>query len=620
MQREINIKKLSNYLNISKDFTIKTLQELCNEKKIIGIFDLKRDLFIIFMENEINGIISRLNKIRFLKSDLPQLISELFPNIQLSETQCEKLLNLLVNQGSLKGFFIKDEFISMNYLLEFLLQLFWNEGKITISDVARELKIPKEKIMEPLIQLQRFNKIQGFFIRNNEEFISSNYIKMEILNLIDNVPGITPTIIANKLGLEESFIEKVFDDLVYDGSIIMRQSISGEEIEYITRTKIREEIIKSISLIHRIPISEMAQKLRIPYQIISDIFNQLISQGKINGYIDSYTGDFIAETSSIEVEPSSISPADAILIIENLSVQGKGKLILNNVSVSLEHKGILGIIGESGTGKSTFLKAIIGEMDKISGNVLIAGYPSTDPEVHNIIGYVPQDLSKIYPHFTCSENMEHFGRQYGLSKKEIKQRSEKIFQDLKILNLKNERVKNLSGGERRRASIAIAMIHHPKILFLDEPTSGLDPVLRKELWNMLVNLNEEYGTSLVVVTHYPEEGQYCSKICMFMKNKGIVAVGNPRKLIRSLPGAGRVIILELKKPISKLKDRLIQNKGVEYILEERKNERFRIFSTKSMRTIVKEITSIIKMTDIQKISQGEANLTDFFRIKLLSEK
>ena len=214
--------------------------------------------------------------------------------------------------------------------------------------------------------------------------------------------------------------------------------------------------------------------------------------------------------------------------------------------------------------------------------------------------------------------MEHFGKQYGLSTKEIKQRSEKIFSDLKILELKDTPVKNLSGGQRRRASIAIAMIHHPKILFLDEPTSGLDPVLRKELWNMLSNLNEEYGTSLVVVTHYPEEGEFCSKICMFAKERGIVAIGNPKKLIKSLPGAGRIIILELKKPFPKISEILSKSKGIEYILEERKSEKFRIFSNEPMRAIVQEITSNIKMTDIQNISQGEANMTDFFRIKLLS--
>jgi ABC-type multidrug transport system ATPase subunit len=193
-----------------------------------------------------------------------------------------------------------------------------------------------------------------------------------------------------------------------------------------------------------------------------------------------------------------------------------------------------------------------------------------------------------------------------------------FFLTIKISDLKDTVVKNLSGGQRRRASIAIAMIHQPKILFLDEPTSGLDPVLRKELWNMLSNLNEEYGTSLVVVTHYPEEGEFCSKICMFAKDKGILAVGNPKKLIKSLPGAGRVIILELKKPFSKISELLSRQKGFEYLLEERKNEKFRIFSNEPMRTIVQEITSHIKMTDIQNISQGEANLTDFFRIKLLS--
>jgi len=618
MQREVKLKSLANYLNISQESLVKILQEMCDEKRIIIIFDDKNNSFLFFTEKEVEGISSRLNVLKFTNSDVPKIISEIIPEISITESQCNVLLELLRKQNFIKGFQTKECFVSLNYLLDFLLQLFWNEGKIPIKNMAKTIKVSENCITEALTHLQSSNKIQGFYIKNNEEFISNNLIKVEILKMNDEVPGITIPLIANKLGLEESFIEKVFDELIYDGSLIMRQSISETEVEYVTKNKIREEITRSLSTIHKISLNDIAQRLRIQYQIIYDIFNQLISLGKIKGYIDSYTGEFVAETSALEAEQPLESPSDAILVIENLTVQVKEKTILENVSAALEHKGILGIIGESGTGKSTFLKATIGQMEIKSGNILIAGYSPHDSEISNIIGYVPQDLSKIYPNFTCLENMEHFGKQYGLSTKEIKQRSDKIFSDLKILDLKDTPVKNLSGGQRRRASIAIAMIHHPKILFLDEPTSGLDPVLRKELWNMLSNLNEEYGTSLVVVTHYPEEGEFCSKICMFAKERGIVAIGNPKRLIKSLPGAGRVILLELKKPFPKISEILSKSKGIEYILEERKSEKFRLFSNEPMRSIVQEITSNIKMTDIQNISQGEANLTDFFRIKLLS--
>ena len=618
MQREINIKSLSNYLNVSQDSLMEILQELSNEKKVIIIFENKNNSFVFFTEKEIEGISSRLNVLKFSSSDLPAIISEIIPEIHLTESQCTTLLQLLLKANLIKGFQTKECFVSLNYLLEFLLQLFWNEGKISIKSIAKTLKVTENCITESLAHLQSSNKIQGFYIKNNEEFIGNNVVKVEILKMIEEVPGITIPLIANKLGLEESMIEKIFDEIIYDGSLLMRQSIAGNEIEYVTKNRVREEIIRSLSTIHKISLNEIAERLRIQYQIIHDIFTQLLALGKIKGYIDSYTGEFIVETSTLEAEPSLETPSDAFLIIENLTVQAREKTILENVSIALERKGILGILGESGTGKSTFLKAIIGQIEIKCGNILIASHSPHDPEIPNIIGYVPQDLSKIYPNFTCLENMEHFGKQYGLSTKEIKQRSEKIFADLKISDLKDTVVKNLSGGQRRRASIAIAMIHQPKILFLDEPTSGLDPVLRKDLWNMLSNLNEEYGTSLVVVTHYPEEGEFCSKICMFAKDKGIVAVGNPKKLIKSLPGAGRVIILELKKPFSKISELLSRQKGFEYLLEERKNEKFRIFSNEPMRTIVQEITLHIKMTDIQNISQGEANLTDFFRIKLLS--
>ena len=140
MEREINIKRLSTYLNVSKEVVIKNIQELCDAKRITGFFEQKNENFIYFTQKEIEGVSSRLNKIRFSKSSLPQLISEMFRDINLNEAQSNELLNSLIGQDVLKGFITKDEFISLNYLLEFLLQIFWNEGKISILDIADELK------------------------------------------------------------------------------------------------------------------------------------------------------------------------------------------------------------------------------------------------------------------------------------------------------------------------------------------------------------------------------------------------------------------------------------------------------------------------------------------------
>ncbi|MDD1776684.1 MAG: hypothetical protein LUQ65_00840, partial [Candidatus Helarchaeota archaeon] len=177
MQREINVKSLATYLNVTQNSLMEILQELSNEKKIIVIFENKNSSFLFFTEKEIEGISSRLNVLKFSSSDLPAIISEIIPEIQLTESHCNTLLQLLLKANLIKGFQTKECFVSLNYLLEFLLQLFWNEGKISIKGMAKSIKVAENCIIESLAHLQSSNKIQGFYIKNNEEFISNNLVK-----------------------------------------------------------------------------------------------------------------------------------------------------------------------------------------------------------------------------------------------------------------------------------------------------------------------------------------------------------------------------------------------------------------------------------------------------------
>ncbi len=127
MQREINIKNLSNYLNVSQNSLMEILQELSNEKKVMIIFE-KNNSFLYFTEKEIEGISSRLNVLKFSSSDLPTIISEIIPEIHLTESHCTTLLQLLLKANLIKGFQTKECFVSLNYLLEFLLRFLWTLG------------------------------------------------------------------------------------------------------------------------------------------------------------------------------------------------------------------------------------------------------------------------------------------------------------------------------------------------------------------------------------------------------------------------------------------------------------------------------------------------------------
>ncbi|MBY8987023.1 MAG: ATP-binding cassette domain-containing protein, partial [Candidatus Lokiarchaeota archaeon] len=265
---------------------------------------------------------------------------------------------------------------------------------------------------------------------------------------------------------------------------------------------------------------------------------------------------------------------------ENFSVFAGGKLIVDSVSIKVDHGQILGILGESGAGKSTFIKGLLG-MRKITGFCQIFGLninKRTSKKIRPMYGYVPQDLGKIYHNFTVLDNLLSFGNQYGLSEREIISRSRRLLRNLEIEDKMNELVRNLSGGEKRRVSIAIGLIHSPIFLILDEPTSGLDPIIRENLWLALTKINEQFGTTLIVITHYPEESRFCNRVAIFGRNRGVIDFGKPKGLLAQLPGKGRSIELCFRDIEENVIQRLEAIEGIESVLENKVGTDYSLFT------------------------------------------
>jgi ABC-2 type transport system ATP-binding protein len=310
--------------------------------------------------------------------------------------------------------------------------------------------------------------------------------------------------------------------------------------------------------------------------------------------------------------------------VKGLTIKAGKNVILEDVNMTLQHGEVLGVVGESGAGKSTFVKSILGTKGS-SGEIFLYGFNirKEKKRLKPLIGYVPQDLSKIYENFTVMGNLLHFGKQYGLEEKEIIQRGRIILQDLGIFDKRDSLVSELSGGQRRRASIAIGMIHQPTLFILDEPTSGLDPIVREQLWISLLNLAELHNTTLVVITHYPEESKFCTKIAIFGRKRGLIDFGPPLELINNLPGAGRALDITVKESIEHLTVELLpllkKISQIEFVLEEKKGSRYRVFSNLPVNTLRDALIRALGTTLIE-IKQSEATLIDYFRIKSLEVK
>ncbi|MHA1397851.1 MAG: ABC transporter ATP-binding protein, partial [Candidatus Heimdallarchaeaceae archaeon] len=201
-------------------------------------------------------------------------------------------------------------------------------------------------------------------------------------------------------------------------------------------------------------------------------------------------------------------------------------LAVDELNLKIKKGEIYALIGANGSGKTTTLNMISGALFPTSGSITVLGYeiPKYRRFITNYIGLAPQDYS-IYHDLSLEENVRFFARLYGMSKTDFRIRYDEL---LKILSLEDKRkslVKNLSGGMKRRVSIACALIHNPKIVFFDEATVGVDPVLRTFFWEYFKSLKEE-GITIVLTTHVMDEAERADRIGLMRAGK-LIAEGYP---------------------------------------------------------------------------------------------
>ncbi len=191
-----------------------------------------------------------------------------------------------------------------------------------------------------------------------------------------------------------------------------------------------------------------------------------------------------------------------------------------------------GLLGPNGAGKSTTMRMLGGTLDRTSGMLLVAGLDPGDdgPQVRAHLGVVPQQ-DNLDEELRVRENLIMYGRYFGLSRSYLGPKADELLAFVELQAKAQEKVDNLSGGMKRRLTIARGLINDPQILLLDEPTTGLDPQARHTLWDRLFRLKEQ-GTTLVVTTHFMDEAeQLCDRLVVIDHGR-IMAHGSPRELIR----------------------------------------------------------------------------------------
>ena len=205
-----------------------------------------------------------------------------------------------------------------------------------------------------------------------------------------------------------------------------------------------------------------------------------------------------------------------IITIENLIKRYKDIKAIDNVSLRIKRGELFGLLGVNGAGKTTLIKILSGLTKKSSGNIVIDGFnlDTQMDKIKEIIDISPQETS-VANNLTVKENLEFFANIYNNNDL---QTINEIVDVFKLEEVLHQRAKTLSGGYRRRLSIAIALISKPKILFLDEPTLGLDVFARRELWTIIKKLKE--SITIILTSHYSEEiEQLCDRVAILSKGK-----------------------------------------------------------------------------------------------------
>jgi ABC-2 type transport system ATP-binding protein len=224
-----------------------------------------------------------------------------------------------------------------------------------------------------------------------------------------------------------------------------------------------------------------------------------------------------------------LETAQPIIVAQNL-VKRFGSFVANDHLTFNVGKGeIFGFLGANGAGKTTAMRILCGLSSPTSGKVSVAGfnvYTQTEKIKRNI-GYMSQKFS-LYDDLTVWENFQFYGGIYGLSAKQIRERTDELLGRLGLQEEKNRILKDIPLGWKQKLAFSVAIIHHPSIVFLDEPTGGVDPVTRRQFWEMIYETARE-GITVFVTTHYMDEAEYCQRVSIMVDGK-IVALDTPTKL------------------------------------------------------------------------------------------
>jgi ABC-2 type transport system ATP-binding protein len=300
-------------------------------------------------------------------------------------------------------------------------------------------------------------------------------------------------------------------------------------------------------------------------------------------------------------------PSDTLIKIDNVRKTYAGKFeALKGVNLEIKRGEILALLGPNGAGKTTLINAICGVVVPTSGSISVDGFDVIKDfrKTRSMIGLVPQEL-QLEAFEKVFQNVSYTRGLYG--KRANPEVIEKILKDLSLWDKKDNRLRELSGGMKRRALIAKALSHEPQILFLDEPTAGVDINLRRDMWRVVKQLQEK-GVTIILTTHYIEEAEAIADRVSVINHGEIILTENKDDLMQKM--GQKLLTIELQEKIETIPDSLkeynltitnegqalcftynsqAESTGITTLLQEVKNSGLKLKDLKSDQTSLENI-------------------------------
>lgn len=220
----------------------------------------------------------------------------------------------------------------------------------------------------------------------------------------------------------------------------------------------------------------------------------------------------------------------AAIELENLRKYYRDVRAVDGLTLEIQDGEVFGLLGPNGSGKTTTINCLCGLTEPTGGLARVGGFDvrKEPAAARGVLGVCPQDTA-LYPYLTARENITLFGALCSVPRRELGSRADYVIEKVGLMDSADRRVGKYSGGMKRRVSIAMALVHDPRIVFLDEPTVGMDPQSRRSVWDFVIELKDR-GKTVLLTTHYMEEAEeLCDRVGVVDYGK-LIELGTPDSL------------------------------------------------------------------------------------------